>query len=56
MTDKATLAAEQDRARRIGQQLHDQQSQRALAAYITELEDEKSKAAPSAPSTIKLRI
>ena len=44
MTDKATLDAEQERAKRIGQQLHDAQSRAALAAYVSELELEKWKA------------
>ena len=55
MVDTANLDIEQERARRIGQHLHDQQSKKALADYILELEAEKIRASLSRPPSIRRR-
>lgn len=56
MSRNDLLEFEQDRARRIREQLQDPQSQQALAAYISELESEQLRARAAAPPVNIVRI
>ena len=55
MVDTSYLDVEQERARRIGQHLHDLKSKKALSDYILELEAEKIRASLSLPPSIRRR-
>ena len=56
MTEKSPLETERERAQRIALPDYDEQSQSAVAAYISELESEKIREESTRPRPRRIRI